>query len=140
MNLAIAAFGLTVMAWSQPLAQVSQGVGVAVWARHHQGMFIAGLDGALYDPYPAATIRRVQQALRRRGLYTGPTNGILDSPTMKSIYAFQQANSLQPCGVPTPHTRTMLEQGSHTDLSFRSKVNRERTATYRAVRSGNGAG
>jgi hypothetical protein len=45
-------------------------------------------------------------------------NGILDSTTMKSIYAFQQANHLQRCGVPTPHTRKMLEQGSHTDLSF----------------------
>jgi len=140
MNLAIAAFGLIVVAWSQPLPQVSQGVGVAVWARHYQGVFIAGLDGALYDPYPPATIRRVQQALRRRGLYAGPMNGILDSPTMKSIYAFQQANNLQPCGVPTPHTRTMLEQGSHTDVSFGSRVNRERTATYEAARSGNATG
>jgi hypothetical protein len=45
-------------------------------------------------------------------------NGNLDWPTMMSIYAFQEANNLQRCGVPTPRTRKMLEQGSHTDLSF----------------------
>jgi hypothetical protein len=45
-------------------------------------------------------------------------NGILDPPTMKSIYAFQEANRLQRCGVPTPRTRKVLEQGSHTDVSF----------------------
>jgi hypothetical protein len=48
----------------------------------------------------------------------GPVNGILDLATMKSIYEFQEANAnLQRCGIPTPHTRSMLEQGSHTDLA-----------------------
>ena len=89
---------------------------MTVWAKGVP--FIAGLDGALYDPYRPAAIERVQKALRERGLYVGPINGILDRPTMKSIYAFQEANKLQRCGVPTPHTRKMLEQGSHTDLSF----------------------
>jgi hypothetical protein len=82
------------------------------------GPFITGLDGALYIPYRPTTIQRVQKALTERGLYEGPINGILDWPTMKAIYAFQEANNLQRCGVPTPHTRKKLEQGSHTDLSF----------------------
>jgi hypothetical protein len=94
------------------------GSGVAVWAKEYERLFIAGLDGGLYDPYRPATIQRVQKALQDRGLYAGPMNGILDLPTMKSIYAFQEANNLQRCGVPTPYTRKMLEQGSHTDLTF----------------------
>ena len=77
---------------------------------------IRGLDGLLYEPYKAVTIERTQRALRDRGLYSGPINGILDPPTMQAIYAFQKASyNLQMCGVPTPRTRMMLEQGSHTD-------------------------
>jgi Putative peptidoglycan binding domain len=98
--------------------QLLEGSGVPVWAKDYPGSLIAGIDGALYEPYRSFTIQRVQKALRERGLYAGPMNGILDWPTMKSIYAFQEANNLQRCGVPTPHTRKMLEQGSHTDLSF----------------------
>jgi len=116
---------------SQPL----EGSGVPVWAKDHQGLFIAGLDGALYMPYQPATIQRVQKSLAERGLYAGPVNGILDEPTMKSIYAFQEANNLQRCGVPTPNTRKMLEQGSHTDLTSRSRVRRERNGPYPAFRS-----
>jgi len=95
-----------------------EGSGITVWAKRFRGLSIAGLDGALYDPYRPAAVQRVQRSLRERGLYEGPLNGILDRPTMKSIYAFQVANNLQRCGVPTPHTRKMLEQGSHTDLGF----------------------
>jgi hypothetical protein len=77
---------------------------------------IRGLDGLLYEPYKAVTIERTQMALRGRGLYSGPIHGILDPPTMQAIYAFQKASyNLQMCGVPTPRTRMMLEQGSHTD-------------------------
>jgi endonuclease YncB( thermonuclease family) len=100
-----------------------------------QSVFIVGLDGALYDRYRPATIQSVQKSLQERGLYDGPMNGVLDGPTMKSIYTFQEANNLQRCGVPTPNTRKMLEQGSHTDLSFKSKVRRERTGPYLAIRS-----
>ena len=89
-----------------------------VWARGLAGYFIAGMDGGLYEPYRAATIERVQQSLRDRGLYAGPINGILDTPTMKALFAFQQANhNLQLCGIPTPRTRKLLEQGSHTDVT-----------------------
>ena len=95
-----------------------EGSGVTVWAKGFQGRFITGLDGALYAAYREATIENVQRTLRDRGLYAGPVNGILDRPTMQSIFAFQEANDiLQRCGIPTPHTRKMLMQGSHTDLS-----------------------
>jgi hypothetical protein len=100
-----------------------------------QHLFIVGLDGALYLRYRPATIQNVQKSLQERGLYNGPMNGVLDGPTMKSIYAFQEANNLQRCGVPTPNTRKMLVQGSHTDLSFRSRIRRERIGPSRAVRS-----
>jgi len=94
-----------------------EGSGQMAWANGLTGYFIAGLDGALYEPYRAATIERIQQSLKARGLYAGPMNGILDSPTMKALYAFQEANhNLQLCGVPTPRTRKMLAQGSHTDV------------------------
>jgi hypothetical protein len=98
--------------------ELLEGSGVTAWADEFPGVLIAGLDGGLYVPYKQTTIERVQKALQRRGLYVGPVNGILDRPTMKSIYEFQQANvNLQRCGIPTPHTRDMLEQGSHTDLT-----------------------
>ena len=88
----------------------------SLWAQPGARPFIAGLDGAQYARYHHNTIQRVQKALRERGLYEGPINGILDEQTMKAIYAFQEANNLQRCGVPTPHTRKKLAQGSHTDL------------------------
>jgi hypothetical protein len=95
-----------------------EGSGKTVWAKGFGGLFIAGLDGGLYYPYSARTIERVQRILTDRGLYSGPINGILDLPTMRAIYAFQEANrNLLMCGIPTPRTRKMLEQGSHTDVS-----------------------
>ena len=73
-------------------------------------------DGGSYGPYRPKAIERIQRALKVRGLYDGPVNGVLDKPTMKAIYAFQRmAGTLQISGVPTPRTRRLLEQGSHTD-------------------------
>jgi hypothetical protein len=93
-----------------------EATGKVPWAEGYEGLFIQGLDGGLYHPYKANTIQQVQRDLADRGLYTGPVNGILDLPTMKAIYSFQKAtNVLQVSGVPTPRTRKMLEQGSHTD-------------------------
>jgi hypothetical protein len=62
------------------------------------------------------TVERVQHALAARGLYGGPVHGVLDRPTMEAIYAFQKAHfGLELSGVPSPRTRKMIEQGSHTD-------------------------
>jgi hypothetical protein len=85
---------------------------------HHlgRGALIPGLDGGLYEGYRPGTIERVQLALKARELYSGPVNGILDEPTIQAIYAFQKmTRTLQVCGIPTPRTRKLLEQGSHTD-------------------------
>jgi len=92
----------------------NQGSGETVWAEGSDGL-IAGLDGKLYEAYLPVTIESTQEALLKRGLYAGPVNGVLDRPTMQAIYAFQDASyGLQRCGVPTPRTRRLLEQGSHT--------------------------
>jgi hypothetical protein len=83
--------------------------GKTVWA---EGFF----GGGSYEPYRPKAIERIQRALTVRDLYGGPVNGVLDKPTMKAIYEFQRmAGTLQICGIPTPRTRRLLEQGSHTD-------------------------
>ena len=100
----------------KPAPQVLEESGKILWAKGYEGILIAGFDEGLYEPYRHAVIESVQRALRDRGLYIGPFNGVLDKPTMEALYAFQNANrNLQRCGIPTPFTRKMLEQGSHTD-------------------------
>jgi len=102
-----------------------ESIGKTVWATGFQGELISGVDGELYESYRSTVIERVQQALRSRNLYEGPINGVLDVPTQQAIYTFQQAvHGLQVCGVPTPRTRLMLEQGSHTDPAFRKAIRR----------------
>jgi len=96
-----------------------EGGGLTVWAKNFKGQLIEGLDGNLYEPYARPIIEHVQKALGYRGLYNGPVNGVLDRPTMKSLFEFQKGTYLlQHCGIPTPNTRKMLEQGSHTDLKY----------------------
>jgi hypothetical protein len=100
----------------KPDPQRLDDTGRILWAKGYEGILIAGFDGGLYLPYGPAVMEKVQRALRDRGLYSGPVHGVLDKPTMESLYAFQMANKvLQRCGIPTPFTRKMLEQGSHTD-------------------------
>jgi hypothetical protein len=102
----------------QETAEPLPGSGQAAWAQGFEGQLIRGLDGELYPPYSATTIRHVQSVMKNRGLYAGPLNGVLDAPTMESIYTFQEATyDLLRCGVPTPRTRKLLEQGSHTDIA-----------------------
>jgi hypothetical protein len=92
--------------------------GETAWAEGFEGDLVLGLDGALYQAYNASTIKRVQSVMKDRGLYSGPLNGVLDPPTMESIYTFQKAIPyLLHSGVPTPRTRKLLKQGSHTDVS-----------------------
>jgi hypothetical protein len=109
----------------QETAAPLHGSGQTAWAPGSEGDLIMGLDGALYLPYSATTIMHVQAVMKNRGLYAGPLNGVLDAPTMESIYTFQEANHyLLRCGVPTPRTRKLLEQGSHTDIASWDRTRR----------------
>jgi len=105
----------------QETATPLPGSGEAVWAQGFEGELIMGLNGELYPRYSATTIEHVQSVMKNRGLYAGPLNGVLDAPTMESIYKFQAAYYLLRCGVPTPRTRQLLEQGSHTDIGGSSR-------------------
>ena len=100
-----------------PEVKFTEGSCEMMWAKGFTGELIKGRDGNLYEPYRASTIEETQTALAGRGIYSGPINGVLDRPTMEAIQAFQELNYnlLQVCGIPTPRTRKMLEQGSHTD-------------------------
>jgi hypothetical protein len=92
----------------------SPGRGVAVLVSGLESL-VPGMDGSLYEAYAEVAVLRTQDALRRRGLYHGPLNGVLDRPTMQAIYDFQSASlGLDRSGIPTPRTRLLLEQGSHT--------------------------
>jgi hypothetical protein len=84
------------------------------WAVGFEGL-IRGLDGYLYEAYNVPAITRTQETLWTRGLYDGPIDGVLDLETMRALYAFQEASyGLSHSGIPTPRTRDLLEQGSHT--------------------------
>src|SRR6476620_2544474 len=79
--------------------QLEPDSGKTVWAEGFIVALIAGFDGGSYEPYRPKAIERIQRALKVRGLYDGPVNGVLNKPTMKAIYAFQRmAGTLQGCG------------------------------------------
>jgi hypothetical protein len=98
----------TPMATSEPSA--AQLWEETAWVAGKEGKLVLGLDGGEYDPYSVSAVQEVQQALKTRGLYAGSISGVLDQATMQAIGEFQKNNSLQACGVPTPHTREMLLQ------------------------------
>ena len=56
-------------------------------------------------------VRETQQKLEAKGLYKGPTDGILDSQTMHATANFQKQNGMHQSGVPTPETREKLGIG-----------------------------
>jgi peptidoglycan hydrolase-like protein with peptidoglycan-binding domain len=72
---------------------------------------VKGMDGGHYLPYKPAVVRETQQALEKKGLYSGKIDGRLDAATMHAIAAFQKQHGLQRSGVPTPHTRHALAIG-----------------------------
>lgn len=47
-----------------------------------------------------ATLRRVQASLKRRGLYTGRTDGKFGKGTSAAITAYQKKKKLKPTGIP----------------------------------------
>jgi len=77
-----------------------------------QSELILGLDGAAYQPYKDSVIIWVQDELRRRDLYEGPTHGKLDEGTMQAIAEFQRGHGLHASGIPSPFTREALLEPS----------------------------
>ena len=75
---------------------------------HQTNGLVKGLDGGLYLAYKPSVVRETQQALEKRGLYSGNIDGRLDTATMHAIADFQRQNKLHRSGVPTPHTRHAL--------------------------------
>lgn len=55
-----------------------------------------------------AILRRSQAALRRRGLYDGPEDGIYGPRLRDAFASFQRSRKLEPTGVPDPATLWML--------------------------------
>lgn len=55
------------------------------------------------------TVRRVQEALQRRGVDVGPIDGLLGPRTRAAIAGFQQQNGLPPSGQPDDATLTALD-------------------------------
>jgi peptidoglycan hydrolase-like protein with peptidoglycan-binding domain len=69
---------------------------------------IEGLDGGQYEQYLVSVTEKVQNILRGKGLYAGPADGVFDTPTLEAVGAFQEQESLQRSGVPSPMTRARL--------------------------------
>jgi peptidoglycan hydrolase-like protein with peptidoglycan-binding domain len=69
---------------------------------------IEGLDGGLYQPYKASVVRKTQQALKQKGLYSHEVDGVLDEATMRALGDYQAQHGLVASGVPTPDTRRAL--------------------------------
>jgi len=88
----------------------------AFWASAQQSaapgdkekVLIKGADGGDYEAYKPSLVTRVQEALKKEGLYDGPANGTLDEATMNALVGYQRKNGLQPSGVPSPKTRQSL--------------------------------
>jgi murein L,D-transpeptidase YcbB/YkuD len=77
-------------------------------ATHHSQGWVKGVDGGHYLAYKPSVVRETQQALEKKGLYSGKIDGRLDAATMHAIADFQKHNGLNRSGVPTPHTRHAL--------------------------------
>lgn len=69
---------------------------------------IEGLDEGQYDQYLVSVVQRVQQRLRREGLYAGPVDGIFGRATLEAVGAYQESQELHVSGVPSPMTRARL--------------------------------
>src|SRR5262249_53043331 len=53
-------------------------------------------------------IRKAQQALKDKGLYTGPIDGAMNAETLKSLRDFQQQNNLKVTGTLNQQTMATL--------------------------------
>jgi lipid-binding SYLF domain-containing protein len=68
-------------------------------------------------------IRNAQQALKDKGLYTGPVDGTMNADTQKALREFQQNNNLKVTG--TLNHRTMNTLGLTTSTPKKEKGHRQ---------------
>jgi hypothetical protein len=88
----------------------------AIWAsaqettasEHKARVLIKGVDGGDYEAYKPSLVTRVQEALKKEGVYDGEANGKLDESTMNALAEYQRKNGVQASGVPSPKTRERL--------------------------------
>jgi peptidoglycan hydrolase-like protein with peptidoglycan-binding domain len=59
----------------------------------------------------AEDIKKVQEALKSKGLYKGPINGVMESQTSEALKAFQQDRGLKATGVLDDDTKAALGLG-----------------------------
>jgi len=52
----------------------------------------------------------IQRALKAKGYYNGPVDGVWNRETWGAIVEFKRANGLKPDGVVTPATWDLLKQ------------------------------
>jgi putative peptidoglycan binding protein len=101
--------------------QLKPDSGETVWAEEF-------FDGGSYGPYRPKVIERIQRALKVRGLYGGPVNGLLDKPTMKAIYAFQRMAGRHSADFRRPHSSNPtalgagIAHGSKSSYFFASAI------------------
>src|SRR5215813_8057063 len=78
-------------------------------------------------------IRNAQQALRDKGMYTGPVDGSMNAETQKALREFQQKNSLKVTGTLDHETITALgvtsEHPSTTGRTGKSETRSSETTT-----------
>jgi N-acetylmuramoyl-L-alanine amidase len=53
---------------------------------------------------------KIQRALKRKGYYNGPVDGVWNKETWTAIIEFKRANGLKPDGIVTPATWDLLRK------------------------------
>ena len=71
-----------------------------------QPVEVAGEAGSM--TVPAEVLRRVQQRLYERGIYTGEVDGHWSPATLEALQAFQEAKGLPGHGLPDQQTLVQL--------------------------------
>ena len=67
-------------------------------------------------------IRRMQDALKKQGVYPGQVNGVWDKETQLSVAGYQAAVGLQDTGLPDPLTLWLLFSPQKTQLDAIAKA------------------
>jgi peptidoglycan hydrolase-like protein with peptidoglycan-binding domain len=86
-------------------------------AQHPAPLFSSGGRTAAVATKPDELVRAVQDALKQRGYYSGPLDGLAGPQTQTAIKDFQIQAGLEPSGVPTPELLSDIRSTNRTDLA-----------------------